>query len=78
MRQLYLLKLDEALQKVKNIEYLQDKIDWMLQVIKQYFERMEGVEGSTTQSIAGIEHLYREQILKIGLMHKKGNKNLEY
>ena len=64
MRQLYLLKLDEALQKVKNIEYLQDKIDWILQDIKQYFERMEGVEGSTTQSIAGIEHLYRGQILK--------------
>ena len=58
-----MLKLDDALRKVKNIEHLQDEIDWMLQDIKQYFERMEGVEGNTTQSIVGIENLYRGWIV---------------
>ena len=48
-----------AVKKVKEYKHLLDPIEWLLNDIKNYLNRGDSNEGITTQSIIGMNTLFR-------------------
>ena len=56
--------MKSKIQKVKDIEHLEDIINWMMSDIENYLNRDGDEEYNTTQGIVGIDLLFREWITK--------------
>ena len=59
MKLKYIKTLEENIKKMKQTEYIQDQIEWMLNDIKKNLNGNENFEGNTTQSIVGISQIFR-------------------
>ena len=64
MRNEYIQTLKTALRKVKDCDHLSNQIEWMLQDIERYLNSREPYEGVTTQSVIGMNALFRGWITK--------------
>ena len=59
MKTKYLQTMKSKIQKVKEIEHLQDPINWLMSDIETYLNRDGEDEYNTTQGIVGIDLLFR-------------------
>ena len=64
IRNEYIQTLKIALRKVKDCDHLSNQIEWILEDIEYYLNSREPYEGVTTQSMIGMNALYRGWITK--------------
>ena len=64
MKEEYLNTLRNAIRKVKRIDYLHNKVNWIVHDISTYLNSQTETEGYTTQSIMGVRYIFRGWIVK--------------